>query len=397
MYTPSCKLEKVIEHEEYSYFSADCRGTTFVYNEKDELVEKVNALGISEVKLVYNVDGTLASETDAIGVVTEYSYDIGGRITKTSKSEKQDDNSIFKVVTDQKEYDALDNITKAIDGEGNVTTYDLDKWGRVSKIHKADGTSEVYVYDKAGNVTKAIDGNGKAISYIFGKTNKLERIVDQDKLLELFKYDKENNLAYQKDRNGKETRYSYNLLGNISSRTSSDGLGEHYEYNKDGTLARAISQGIYYTYTYDKEGRQLTKANNGKKLLEYTLNANGNLIGQKDLSGKVTTYNLDILGRIKEVFDNGKKVADYEYNADNTISRLKLGKGLINEYKYDINKNITSIKTFVENGSVFTENNYKYDLNGNLARKTEFCWSGNISSQIEKIEKGITTTYEYCC
>ncbi len=114
--------------------------------------------------------------------------------------------------------------------------------------------------------------------------------------------------------------------------------------------------------------------------IEYTLNPNGNLIAQKDLSGKVTTYNLDILGRIKEVFDNGKKVAEYEYNVDNTISRLILGKGLINEYKYDINKNISSLKTYVENGSVFTENSYKYDLNGN---------------QVEKLENGVKTTYEY--
>ncbi len=53
---------------------------------------------------------------------------------------------------------------------------------------------------------------------------------------------------------------------------------------------------------------------------------------------------------------------------------------MINQYKYDINKNISSLKTFVENGSVFTENSYKYDLNGN---------------QVEKLENGVKTTYEY--
>ncbi len=53
---------------------------------------------------------------------------------------------------------------------------------------------------------------------------------------------------------------------------------------------------------------------------------------------------------------------------------------MINHYDYDINKNITSLKTYVENGSVLTENSYKYDLNGN---------------QVEKVENGVSTTYEY--
>lgn len=188
VYTPNGKIVKEILPEEYDKNGDNGLGTTYVYNEKDLLVEKVNALGISEVKLSYNVDGTLKSETDAVGVTTEYSYDVGGRVTKVTKAQKLSNNDVFRVVTEQREYDALDSVTKSIDGEGNVTTYDLDNLGRVEKLNKADGSSEVYVYDKAGNVTKAIDGNGNGISYIFGYHNKLDKIVDQDGLEEIFTY-----------------------------------------------------------------------------------------------------------------------------------------------------------------------------------------------------------------
>ncbi len=381
MYTPTGKIQKIIKPKEYSKLGDNGVGTTFIYDSNDRLIQRINALNIKEVEYKYNLDGTIASETDAVLVTKGYDYDIGGRIVKINKNNKFDENNFINITLEQRDYDSLDNLISFIDGKGNETKYDLDKWGRINKILKANNSFELYEYDKVGNVTKTVDGNSNAISYIYGKNNKLEKIIDQDGLVEFFKYDQAGNLESHIDRIENEVVFQYGLTGEVLSKKSkNDNIYNLFEYNLDGTLSKAITDGICYTYSYDNEGKQLSKSNNGTKLFDYKYDENGNLLESVDLSGKKTVYVYDNLDRIDSVLDNGKVIARYEYNNDNTIKKLILGKGLINEYIYDINKKISKLKTYTENGKVIADNNYIYDKNGN---------------QIKKIENGLKTIYRY--
>ncbi len=381
IYSPTGKIAKIIKPKEYNKSGDEGLGTTFVYDSDDRLVKKINALNIKEVEYTYNLDGTIQSEVDAANVIKKYDYDIGRRIIKISKGKQDDENTFINIIVQERDYDSLDNVNTLIDGEGYQTKYELDKWGRINKVLKANNTFELFEYDKAGNITKATDGNYKAISYIYGKNNKLEKIIDQDGLSELFKYDQAGNLESHNDRIENEIEFEYNLDGKIVSKKSkTDNIYNLFDYNLDGTLSKAISDGISYTYIYDNEGKILSKSNNSKILFKHKYDENGNLTESIDLSGTKTEYIYDDLDRVDSVFDNGKLVARYEYNTDNTIKKLILGKGLITEYNYDINKNVTKLKTYIENGKVITDNSYTYDKNGN---------------QIEKIENGFKTIYNY--
>ena len=89
-----------------------------------------------------------------------------------------------------------------VDGVGNRTEYVLDKWGRITEIKQADGSSECYGYDYAGNITSSTDGEGNTTTYTYNGINKLAAITDPMGQQESYAYDEEERLCRKEDRNG---------------------------------------------------------------------------------------------------------------------------------------------------------------------------------------------------
>ena len=378
-YTLNGKVKKQILPEQIDTE----KGTTYIYDEKDRLLSVVNALGITEKSYQYDVNDNVTEQINGVKNAVKYQYDIANRRVNVLTAEKS---------SQQYEYDALDNVVKTIDGNKNQTSYITDAWGRVAETIKADGSKEKFDYDYAGNVIATTDGNGNTIQYQYNSLNKLSKIIDQQGMEEVMLYDISGNLAYKKDRNGNELKYTYdtddNLINVSNASRQSKGrnrfiqpdFSESYEYNADGTLKKAISKGILYTYQYDKQGRQIEKWQNGKKVLQYQYDKNGNMVCQKDISGKQTAYTFDDIGRIQTVIDDGEKAVQYYYNDDSTLQKICYGNGVTTEYSYNKDQSVVSLMTAKKDGMLITQNTYAYDENGN---------------QIQKTEKGIKTTYAY--
>ncbi len=378
-YTLNGKVKKQILPQQFDTE----KGTTYIYDEKDRLLSVVNALGITEKSYQYDVNDNVVEQINGVKNAVKYQYDIANRRVNVLTAEKS---------SQQYEYDALDNVVKTIDGNKNQTSYITDAWGRVAETIKADGSREKFDYDYAGNVTATTDGNGNTIQYQYNSLNKLSKIIDQQGMEEVMLYDISGNLAYKKDRNDNELKYTYdtddNLINVSNASRQSKGrnrfiqpdFSESYEYNADGTLKKAMSKGILYTYQYDKQGRQIEKWENGKKVLQYQYDKNGNMVCQKDISGKQTEYTFDDIGRIQTVIDDGEKAVQYYYNDDSTLQKICYGNGVTTEYGYDRDQSVVSLMTAKKDGTLITQNTYAYDENGN---------------QIQKMEKGIKTTYDY--
>ncbi len=111
------------------------------------------------------------------------------------------------------------------------------------------------------------------------------------------------------------------------------------------------------------------KSASGRALLTYNYDLNGNLIHQKDVTGKVTEYTYNALDLIEKVTDNGIIIAEYSYYPDGTTRSLKNGT-LYTEYTFDTDKNLTSLKTHLGT-EVLTDNHYTYDRNGNRTEKRQ--------------------------
>ncbi|MBC2582963.1 RHS repeat protein, partial [Clostridium sp. DJ247] len=120
-----------------------------------------------------------------------------------------------------------------------------------------------------------------------------------------------------------------------------------------------------------------TKAVNGKIVLEYDYNKDGNITALKDITGRKISYNYDIIGMLKEVWDGNQQAASYTYNQDSTIAGIKYGNGINIQYNHDVDKNISGILAKTKEGKELLNHRYFYDNNGNQIRKDE---GGNVTS-----------------
>jgi RHS repeat-associated protein len=376
-YDASGNIIKQVTPENYNEIEDNGKSTSYSYDSMNRLVEVTNALGVIVQRNKYNEVGELIKKEDASKTGVEYSYDIGGRVKNIITPGAKEKG----VVSQEYCYDALGNVTGIIDGEGNITKYKLDNWGKIKEVEKADGSKEWYDYDYAGNVVSTMDGNGNKTEYSYNSMNLLAEIKDAAGESMIYQYDNQGRLARQTDRNKNIIEYVYNQDDKIvTKRDVGTGTAEFYNYNIDGSLASAAVNGQVYNYTYTANNRLKSKNVNGKTVLEYGYNKGGKVTELVDVVGRKTSYKYDIIGRMEEVWDGDVRSAAYTYNPDNTIAGVRYGNGVDVNYGYDLDKNIAGILGKNREGKDLLNHSYSYDSNGN---------------QIRKDEEGAVTSYAY--
>ncbi len=131
--------------------------------------------------------------------------------------------------------------------------------------------------------------------YEYNCAGQFAKMTDPLENSKYYWYDAGNRLNRMQDRNGMETTYTYNMYGSLTSRTArnpskpDEAFTETYQYTPEGRLHAAISTtGMRYGYEYDIMGRLARKTASGRELLSYAYDLNGNLVRQKDITGKIT-------------------------------------------------------------------------------------------------------------
>ena len=347
-------------------------GYTYQYDTYGRCMSIVGPNGNILEQYQYNANGQLIGVYDAQNIGIEYQYDLAGRkIIARSTGQS----------TQKWEYNPWGQISAITDGNGNTTGFDLDSWGRVIGVHKADGSKECYTYNAAGKMLSSQDGEGNSTSYRYDERGNMIERVDALGNADAFTYDAENYMSSHTNRNGICTKYSYTMYGNLVERyvteesakqAGVEALRENYGYTGEGLLSYAIGGGMRYDYSYDLMGRLSEKSASGRRLLSYTYDADGNLLTQKDVTGKTTEYHYDIEGRLTKVFDNGVCQAIYGYDVAGRKISQTIGNHLHTEYAYNADGILNALKTSMQNdiqSQLIAENYYSYDHNGNMLRK----------------------------
>lgn len=384
-YDEAGNIIKEVTPQNYNSEVDDGPGTVYTYDSMNRLVQITDASGTTVQRNIYDIGGALIKSIDAVGYLSaasdtvrygvEYVYDIGGRLTQVITPVSKQRGK----VSESYSHDALGSVLTYTDGEGNVTSYERDLWGRANKIIKADGTFESYTYDLSGNIASTTDGKGQITRYQYNSMNLLSLLTDPLGQTESYKYDKEGRLAEKHDRNGKTVIYRYNRDNGLTRMTAGNGEeDERYLYNKDGSLLAGISHSGVDIFEYNVNGQISKKTRNGKLVTAYEYNKDGAVTKVTDDQGNVTGYVYDALGRINSVLDGTNPVALYSYNKDSTLASVLYGAGVIpdseqnssSRFSYDRDKNITSITHKNAQGRVISQYSYTYDNNSNRLTET---------------------------
>jgi YD repeat-containing protein len=280
-----------------------------------------NAAGHTTNVTAYNAHGQPLTIVDPNGLTTTMSYDARLRLR-----------------------------TRSVGSE--LTTYDYDNAGQLTKVTLPDGSFLSYTYDGAHRLTGMQDSLGNRIAYtldamgnrlqeqvfdpasqlaqtrsrVFNNLNRLFRELGAQGQTTEYAYDEQGNVISVKDPLDRVTSNQYDALNRLRQVTSPAPVSAvtQYAYNGLDALVQVTDPRSLVTgYAVDGLGNLNVQTSPDTGTTTNTYDAAGNLLTQTDAKGQVTSYAYDALNRVTLItFHDGSRQA-YAYDqSTNGIGRL---------------------------------------------------------------------------
>ena len=269
----------------------DILGRKVCYSYDGELLTRARLADEGTIHYAYTPEGWLSSVIDQNG--HEYvrnEYDLTGRVTRQFLATGEE----FVVLYD----DANRTNTFQTVGKGDQMAFHYNRDNLVEKQVYPDGTTEEKRYDANQNIIWQKDRNGGELSRVYDEQSRLLEEHLPNGLVTFFAYDKDGNLLHQWDNAGRETFYRYDRQGNrVEMRVRIE--GERYSV---------------YQFAYDSHGRLTTLTDPNGNALQYSYSGGCSSPSCVTLpDGRRITYSYDAAGRCLAV-QNGQEERRYSYN-----------------------------------------------------------------------------------
>ncbi|NQD36438.1 type IV secretion protein Rhs [Permianibacter sp. IMCC34836] len=310
-------------------------------------------------------DGRLKRKIDALGRITEYSYDLSGNVTSVKDP---------KGNLSYTSYDELNRVVRVVEPAYSdvsfgsirpVTTYRYSTLGKVVEIKAgrtdSTGTSEstdvlltqaTYQFDDFGRKLKETDALAK--STIFSD------------------YDTFGNLGKVTDAKGQITQFTWKYGHRLDTQTDHLGRVTSYTYNTLGQVINVAGPAVTYTYTYDTAHRLASVLDSrGSKSLTYAYSPGGLLRSMTDNSGKQTNYIYDASGRLTEIWAPGGEQITLAYDAGGRLLEKWLPNGISARYQWNTDNTLKQLVNRRSSSAIISQHDYTYDELGNRLTSNE--------------------------
>ncbi len=326
--------------------------TTFTYTSFNKIASQTTAMGHAlatsneasvqdkRVELGYPRDAALLTQVQADALralyTTTYTYNATQNVTEIRSP--GGDLTRF-------EYDSFGNVTKRIafldatnltdPAKQQVTQYYYDAFGQNVKTVDAEGNVMLKTFDHFGNVLSSTDGRGNVTRFSYDQDNRLLTVTTPEGSLTTYSYDSVGNRIGVRDANGHSVVYVYNrnnLLVTTIDPKDGDASGDRMtsaSYDVVGNRTQAVdAEGRVTTYVYREDNR----------LLQVRAPAVQNAAGT-GMASYATSYAYDGVGQRIAVTDFNGNRTDFVYSEGGLLKRTTDAAGNVTEYHYDANLN----------------------------------------------------------
>ena len=305
--------------------------------------------------------GQIKQITNALGHITTYNeYDAHGHVLRMT-----DPNGLVTAMT----YTPRGWLqTRDVGGE--LSRFDYDGVGQITKHTRPDGSFAQYQYDAAHRLTSITDSLGNKITYTLDAAgNRIkEDITDPAGTLaqtQRREYDALNRLWKDIGTQGQTTRYEYDAQGNRKLVADPLNHATTSQYDPLDRLVRTIDpaggqttqtpdaldriasvtdpKGVATTYTYNGFGEVIREVSADRGTTDYTYNDAGSLTSRKDARGITLGYGRDVLERLTSITSRAGDAIRFEatlaydkgINALGRLTSVNSNGGGYQRYRYD--------------------------------------------------------------
>jgi RHS repeat-associated protein len=365
------------------------------YDGAHRLLTSIDPNGNPVRTSTYGADGRLATDSDALGNIFSYTYDLA---TRTNTTTLPDTGAVSQT------FDARGLVLSETDQLGHTTThaYDADR----NEISRTNPLGEVttMTYDESGNVTSEADPTGTKHT-TYNPFSLPTAITDRSGHVTSIDYD-DQALAPTRfaDKLGTRLKFTNSDQGQPLTVEDAEGHLAHLDYDVAGNvITRKDWLGRTTHATYDEAGHKLSETSARGGLTTNVYSLDGNLTGTTDANGYSRQRRYDPHGNLTVEYDvpSIRGQTNYTYDALNHLTQVwhvndGPGGTTVNYTRDFRGKPLTMTD---ENGHTTT---YTYDLAANLIKMTfaDGTFTTRTYDALNRLatltdERGNTTSYEY--
>lgn len=273
---------------------------------RGDLWKTINPLGHVAEVLASDAVGRVRSLRDENGIVTDFEYDIRGRLT-AQKVRGADDSVEFDDQITRIEYDPTGTVRRMALPDGVQMRFEYDAAGRLLRVIDGVGNTLDFTLNPAGEVVgeHTRDAAGtllRTLTRTYDTLGRLQAVRDADLRSTRFAYDDADRLILETDALGRITRHDYDALGRLrSSLQDVNGLAARSEQRHDA-LDRIVRvtdpNGLHTDTTYNGFGEVVAVTSPDTGTSTATHDAAGRVSTRTDARGITATYAYDALDRV---------------------------------------------------------------------------------------------------
>ena len=291
----------------------------------------------------YTVQGLVDLITDPLDRITDFDYDVFGRLKKISFAVGTIDEA-FQMF----EYDDAGNQTAFVDENGNRTEFQYDVLNRLEQITETDPDGDgpltspitTFDYDENGNLIETVDGEGNIALSEYDVLDHLINAIlvnglpdnqsnENNDSITTFEYDVADNLIAVIDPLGKRTNNTYDARNRLVETIDPNGGITIFRYDFNNNLLSLTDPNENETrFLYDARDRLVREIDPLENATQLIYDPVNNLVGKTDRNDRVTSFVYDDIDRL---------ISETWLNADQTIAN-EIG------YSYDKASNLLSVQ-----------------------------------------------------
>lgn len=376
---------------EYVSGGADESSATYLYNENGSLTEirfsdgkSIDLSYANNQPIQLTMNGVPMVKNDVMfyledsgadtSQISELEYDVLGRVTKLTTP----DGAYYTFAYDstKRPVAGLAGGTTEVlyyDGNGNVTQFCADPTnnsGYLAQLTQSNGDTTSYTCDQFGNITGVTDSGGTTTEYVRDEQGNLTAIRYPDGKSETYAYDENGQIILSTSRSGATISYAYDADGNLTRKTLSSGASVSYSYDSASNLISITENGQTTKMAYDGSGNLTKVTYPDGTYVAYAYDSENRRTLLTDSGGYQTGYTYHSNGLLSTVTDGTDTKISYSYDANGKITRQENANGTYSLYTY-AGENLSSIRNYDAQGSLFSSFVYSYDREGRVNTMTD--------------------------